>query len=187
MPTPPALPHLSARPAMSLTLSTGSRLEWRHFDSSQDITAVLEQIPVSPEHTPVMAVWPGHTLVVHEEGPCQVMLSLRERDSGGTTGSQSRLCARQTADVPNIESLRAPAELLHVHAEDHVTLSVWKLPMVLADARRWLHSALDASGWQSAPTQEAWTRSGSRLESFLTALDGDSGLASGVVLVRHDD
>ncbi|WP_244193874.1 hypothetical protein [Bordetella genomosp. 12] len=182
-----ALPQLPAQPLLSATLSTGSRLEWRHVDASEDLPALWDQVRLELDREPVVAVWPGHTLLIQADGACHMLLSLRHRQAGGSTASQSRLCAAQTLSAPRLEPLSPPAELLHAHAEDKTTLSVWALPMAMAGARDWLAGVLKSLGWHAGPLHGAWTRSGARLESFFTRLEDHSTAGSGLVLVRHDD
>ncbi|ANY18340.1 pilus assembly protein [Bordetella pseudohinzii] len=132
-----------------------------------------------------MAVWPGHTLMVHQSDACHVLLSLRPRPGGGTTGSQSRLCAARPAASAGVEPLGRLAELLHAHAEGRVTVSVWSLPLGDTAASQWLERELRSRGWR--PSGGAWVRGDARLDTFLTRLDAGAAAASGLVLVRHHD
>ncbi|MCJ9712684.1 hypothetical protein LWS69_26965, partial [Bordetella hinzii] len=86
-PEPLSVHGLPAEPALSAILPSGSRLEWRHFDAAQDMAAVLAQAWGPGSQSPALAVWPGHTLMVLENDACHVLLSLRPRPGGGTTGS----------------------------------------------------------------------------------------------------
>lgn len=186
-PGPSSVPGLTAAPALSAILPSGSRLEWRHFDAVQDMAAVLEQAWGAGAPAPALAVWPGHTLMVQESDACHVLLSLRPRPGGGTTGSQSRLCAARPAASAGVEPLGRLAELLHAHAEGRVTVSVWSLPLADRAASRWLGSELQARGWRPGLSTGAWVRGDSRLDTFLTRLDSGPAAASGLVLVHHHD
>ncbi|KCB34226.1 hypothetical protein L541_0971 [Bordetella hinzii CA90 BAL1384] len=186
-PEPLSVHGLPAEPALSAILPSGSRLEWRHFDAAQDMAAVLAQAWGPESQSPALAVWPGHTLMVLENDACHVLLSLRPRPGGGTTGSQSRLCAPRPAASAGVEPLGQLAELLHAHAEDRVTVSVWSLPLADRAASRWLDSELQSRGWRPALSDGAWVRGDARLDTFWARLDAGATAASGLVLVHHHD